>query len=381
MSQNFAVLDCNLIDTALSKTASSENASYPATNVWDLSRRKRVWRSAGYWNITSSTNVFIFQESIGVNLTATVTADEYATDALFLTALAAAFNGATGKVGTYTATRDATTNRIKITQSVSGGAAVFRLISTSASSTIAALLGYDTAADYTGATAYIAEILKIHTSEHLRWDMGFPVVMNAVIAVADRGRPLRITPSATVKIKGNLTNDFVTPLVSVTCTVLDYILGYVDLDGLGSAVACRYWELEIVDPSNPYGYVELGAIFAGTKATITRGSPVFPLEVNDEDLSQRAYSEGGQTNTGRRSKYESFTLNWGGLDKASYEELQSVFETYGIHSSFFICIDQGGAVGTDPLLWTRLVKFTEGPKKRSDRPGLWALPWQLKEEL
>src|SRR3990167_10471240 len=73
------ILHDNFLDESLvsHQTESSEQAAFPVSNAFNFQRRSKVWRSNGYWEITSSNNVIVFRESVGVNLTATVTAGEY----------------------------------------------------------------------------------------------------------------------------------------------------------------------------------------------------------------------------------------------------------------------------------------------------------------
>ena len=72
MTTNFTATD--VVSNA---TASSEQTSFPAENLYNAQRRSKVWRSAGYWEITEGNNVLTFQETSGVDLTAAITVGEY----------------------------------------------------------------------------------------------------------------------------------------------------------------------------------------------------------------------------------------------------------------------------------------------------------------
>lgn len=372
----------NLLDQAVSKVASSEAAGYPAENVFDIQRRRLNWRSAGYWLVESGSNTIVFQESIGVNLTATIMPGAYATDALFLAAIVTAMMAAVGRVGTYTATRDATTSKIKLTQSVAGGAAVFRLIWTSASD-FGDLLGFDTSADMTGATTYTADELRIHTEEFFIFDLGFPAQPTGFMAVSDRNRPINIQPTATVLLMGNPTSDFSAPAETFTITVRDFLLGYLNKDGISQLQVngYRYWKLQIIDNDNPDGYLELGAMALATHAVMERGCPAFPYEGRPVDFSAKERSESGQKWVGKRPKSEIHALGWEGLTNADFALLKAFWEEVGCEQAFFVCLDPDSSFSADGVFWTRLVSFDTEPTHRLMSPGNWSYAWALMEEL
>ena len=373
----FLVLDKNLIDpeTVASYSTSSEQSAYPIENAIDLEKRRRVWRSNGYWNVETGENTIVFRETVGVDLTATITVDEYTSDSTFRAAIKSALDAAGDS--TYTVSRDST-NRLQITSNGLGGGGIFQLMWTSETD-FGDLIGFDTSANDTGALTYTADLVRIHSLEWVKWDFGFPTEPQAFIAVADRNRGMKISPNAVVRLKGNLVDEWTSPLVNLTLTVRDRIMGVIESDGLGTP--CRYWRLEILDPDNALGYVEIGSMFFGNSAVITRGAPVFPLQTDDIDFSEVVYSEGGQTISGRRSQTESFQLNWEGLNKASVEELIGVWEYYGTSATFIIAMDTEGAFSTDEFLWTRLVRFNAPPSKILVRPNNWSMTWRLREEL
>lgn len=379
----FLVFDTrsNHPDYVAATTKSSENADYPLTNALDIERRRRTWRSGGYFKVESGDNTLVFREQAGVDLTATIAAAEYASDATFFAAVKAALEDA--GVGTYVVSRDTTTARIKIQQSVAGGATVFQLrLADAASAAMAALMGYSTAANVTGATTYEADVIRIHSEEWICWDLGGPVNPTAFIAVTDRNIPMQISPGATLKIQGNFTNDFSSPAVDLTCEYNDHVIQRIATDGLASnTYGYRYWRFQIIDNDNPDGYVELGVLFLGRHIVTTRGCPGFPFDSEAIDLSEVQYSEAGQAMAGARPMTDQFTLNWNGLNIASKELLVNLWAAFGKSNSFFICMDNDEAFSSDKALYVRLVKFTSEPKYTLIAPQIWAFTMPLREQL
>lgn len=369
--------DPNLVANAY---ASSEDADFPASNVYDLERRKKAWRSAGCFEIPSGSNTIVFQESAGVNLTATVVVDDYASDALFFAAVKLALEDA--GVGTYTVSRDTVTGRIKIVQSVAGGATVFRLMWTGATG-LGGLMGFDTSADDTGATTYTADLLKIHTSEWLKWDLGIPSNPTCFAAFGDKNAALPFSPNATLKLQANQTDNWSAPAVDLTITYRENVLGYINTDGLAGAgiAGYRYWRLYVVDSANPNLYVTLGALYLGPHVVTTRGCPEYPLEISAEDYTLVGLTDGGQDFAGKRAQTDLPSLSWAKLDNASKEALEAVWLSYGLHSNFIVGLDINGVFSSDPFQQVRLVKFAQKPTQRLQSAANWSYSWSLKEAL
>lgn len=368
-------------DYVANQYKSSENSDYPLSNALDMNRRLRTWRTKGYFKVVSGSNTLVFRETVGVDLTATITAGEYATDALFIAAVKAALDAAGDS--TYTVSRDSTSGRLKIASNGSGGGGIFQLILTDVNSAgVASLMGYDTSANRTGALTYEADLIRIHSSEWVMWDMGFPVNPTAFIAVTDRNTPLQVSPTATLKIQGNSTDNFSSPELDLTVNYSDFVLHKISESGLATnTYGYRYWRFYLEDKDNPDLYVELGVLFLGLHVVTTRGCPGFPFESDDVDLSNVQISDAGQANVGARPQSEMFSLNWGGLNTASKELLENVFKAYGLHTSFFVAMDNDEAYSSDNAHYVRLVKFASAPKKTLISVGIWAYSWELREEL
>jgi hypothetical protein len=244
------------------------------------------------------------------------------------------------------------------------------------------VMGYSTASDLTGALSYEADVLRLHTSEWLEWDLGFPANPTGFIAIGDRNNGIKLSPGAVLKLQGNWTNDWSAPAVDTTLTYNDFGIVEIDEDGLSAyAPGYRYWRFYIEDKDNPNDYVELGAVMLGIHSDLSRGCPEYPLEVPVIDRSNVAYSEGGQAIVGRKPMTQAFRLSWRGLDNASKEELESFYEYFGTHSAFFIAMDPNGVFSSNSRSMVRLVRFEQAPSMRLETFANWSMQWQLREEL
>lgn len=374
------ILHDNFLDESLvsHQTESSEQAAFPVSNAFNFQRRSKVWRSNGYWEITSSNNVIVFRESVGVNLTATVTAGEYTSS----TTLYAAIKTALEAVGdsTYTVSTDATTLKVKIASNGSGGGGIFQIMWTNASTTMDATLGFSTTEDDTGALTYTADELKIHTSEWIKWDFGISTLPKAFCLIGARNSPIKISPSAVIKIQGNETDSWSSPSESITLTYRDDVIYSIDEDGLWDE-ALRYARLSIVDQDNPQGYVQIGSLFLGDFFEPTRGGVQFPFSGQYIDSSITSFSEGGQTFSDIRQKTELFSINWYGLNTTDRELIDSLWDDLGTSNSFFMQFDPDVQFSSSANKMIRYVKFQSPPEYSLVSPGNFSCRMNLREEL
>jgi hypothetical protein len=377
---NIYFLNTNFIDTDVVSNSyvSSEQAAFPVSNVYNQQRRSKVWRSNGYWEITSSNNGIVFEETTSTPLTASIAAAEYTSSTSFLTAIKTALE-AVG-ASTYTVSQDATTGKIKIASDGGGGGGVLNLLWTDAGSTAASILGYDTSADQTGALTYTADVLKIATGEWIKWDLGISSNPTAFVLVGPRNEPIRISPSATLKLQGNETDSWSSPSYETTLTYHDSVIYTLDTDGLHSE-GLRYWRLSISDTSNPLGYVEIGSLFLGTLYTPTRGAAQFPLRSLPVDRTETIFSEGGQTFSDIREKTSRFEIQMIGLTYAEQESLMDIFDTYGIGRPFFVVLDPNQVFSSSINLSIRFVKWEAEPQFELVSPNHFRAQMLFREEL
>lgn len=356
-------------------TFSSAKTGFPITNLTDFQRRSKVWRSDGYWLITSLNNKIVFQEVSGVNLTASIAQAAYASTTAFLAAIKAAMESAGTKI--YTVSIDASTGKIKIATSFS----FLSLICTNVNFIAASILGFSTSTDRTGSTSYIADSLKIATQEWLRWDLGTAHAPEAFLFVGDRNKDIQLSPGATLTLQANITDLWSAPLFSQVIPYNRHIVQLVNLNGLVAPTGYRYWRLQIDDQSNINGYVEIGCVFLGTIWTPAQGTMQFPLSIKPTDYSDVAFAEGGHPLVTRRPKTQSYDLKWSFLTTQDTEDLFDIWEKFGKTDPFFVNLDPKTAFTNDPSKNFKMVRFDQEPSFDLTEPGLWDCTMTVREEL
>lgn len=370
----------NYVDPDLVSIAyvSSEQAAFPASNLYNAQRRSKVWRSDGHWEITAANQTIIFRENAGVDLTAEVAIGHYASTTLFLAAVKNALDSA--GASTYTCAVDTTTLKIKLT-SGGGGGRIFQLQWADALSLgFATATGFDTSENDTGALTYTADALRLHTDEWAKWDFGISTNPKAFIAIGLRNSPIKISPSATILLQGSHTDAWGSPGYSVAIAYDEEVLSEIDPDGLHTE-SLRYWRAKIVDPDNANGYVELGSIFLGDFYEPTIGSAVFPFQGAKIDPSTTSISEGGQTYSDRRQKAERFQVAWEHLTLTEKEAIDAIWDSFGTSVPFFIIADPDSAFGSVASKYIRYVKFEAEPSWSLETPNNFSYSMNLREQL
>jgi hypothetical protein len=376
---NVRVWNDNFIDTdvVFNSFFSSEQTAFPTLNIYNKQRRSKVWRSNGYWKIPDAANSIVFRETTGVDLTATLASTEFTSGTSFRAAIKAALElvGAS----TYTVSLDVSTQKIKIASDGSGGSGIFELRWVSAP-LMADILGFDETVNLSGALNYVADDLRIHTSEWFVWDMGISSNPKALAIIGPRNLPIKISPSAIITLQGNETNVWTSPSYEQELTYNDEVILLTSDAGLHTE-ALRYWRLEIVDRDNPNYFIEIGSIYLGNFYTPTRGAVQFPLSSAPVDRSTTIFSESGQTFSDIREKAQTFDLDWSALTSPEMEELLEVFDDFGTSLPFFIQLDPIGVFSSSENYYTRYVKFESEPRYRLTSPNFFETSWNLREEL
>lgn len=376
MTSNY--LDPSVINLA---SASTENTNFPSSNLYLSTRRGKTWRSGGHFDVLGGQNTIVFREAVGgPDRTATVAAGSYATAAALGLAVAAAMNAVAGTAHYSCSGPDVSENvrPFQITSNGLGGA-IFTLRWTVAAG-LGNLMGFDTSADKSGALIYIADVLKIHSSEWLLWDLGISSNPQALILVGPQGSPMKLTPSAVVTLQANTTNAWSSPAFSQTVPYDPNAIFLINPAGLATT-PYRYWRLLIVDPSNPNGFVEIGKPYLGELFEPVRGGLQFPFSAQYIDRSTTVYSEGGQALSDTRPKTEQFQANWKFLTTAELEALDAHWQNVGTSIPFFVQLDPDGAFSGSASRYVRYVKMTAAPSYQLVSPGSFAMTMQFAEEL
>jgi len=376
LSSNYA--DASLVASVV---ASSEAAGFPKENVIGSTRRTKVWRSAGYFLITEGENTITFEETNGVPLIATIPAGGYDSFNDLASAIKTALDAAGGSV--YTVTQDTGTLKFLIESDLAGGDGIFSILWTS-STDMAAILGYNSTADDTGDDAYLADSLKISTGEYFEFDFGMGLNPDAIVVSWRQDELNGINETSTIRVLGNPTNNFVTSQYDQSASKTDY--GFVikkdSLDAEGIAdQAYRFWRIIFDDTDNANGFIEIGSIFIGDWIGFRRGCVQFPLNSSWDEETIKTTTDGGQVFFNQKYTTRRFSCEFFALTMAEKEAFDAFYYEVRTGKPFYFLIDPNQVVGSTVERHVVYCRFTSVPSWSLERPGVYNLNVDLREDI
>lgn len=341
-------------------TASSQNANFPSSNLKNPFRSVR-WRSKGNFIIDATNNKINFKEaSLGSELTATLTSSTYT--ALTLAAEIKTQMEAVS-VDTFTVTFSTATGLWSITSS----GTFFSLLNstgTNASTSVFKLaLGYPNT-DKTASLTYTGSLIAIHTEESVVFDIRTAQDIMNVCVMWPKEDGIKLSEDAVITLQANATNVWTSPAVSQVLTIdNDYIVAS---HFFATAQSYRYWRLKIVDPQNPYLYIELGHVWIGENLNIDPLQNGFKYKL--VDLTKVTKTDFGHEYADEYPVQAQLDFDYKYLQYAEYKILENSFRLNGNRKPVLVAVDDQELVYDKDhfLLYGKMDKSFDGNHERYD---------------
>lgn len=329
------IIDWNYaFDDSVGLYSSSEDPEFPLTNLTKFSR-ERVFRTSGYFVVSSSNNKLSFKESSGGSeLIATIASGEYTPDEL---EAEIKFQMENAGAQTYTVTFSASTGHWTI---ASDGTYFALLIATatSPSNSILTSIGYSTNDYSSGDLSYTSPQIALHTEEWVLLDLRTwgtnPIDSFVLLFSKSAGNSL--TSFATIKLQANQTPDFSSPSVNQTLTLDETWQSASHF--FSTANNYRYWRVQIVDPSNPNLYIEIPKIVLGYSAQLTQ-EPEVGISQSEKDSSQNQENSYGNRYSDLYPVRRLLSFGYKVLQDTDKQILRNIFRRNGNSSPITVAID------------------------------------------
>lgn len=347
MSKRVRFMNNNYIERSF--TYSSQLSSFPASNIYNNSRSK-IWKPAGNFEITSTNNKIYIND--GSNKTITLTSGSYLYSTL-ATHIQTQLNSlSSGWTVIYTLS----TGKFTISRSSS---ATLRITQTSNAAWDT--IGFIGTSDLTALT-FVADAQRNHTSEWIQCDLGVPQMATFVALLSGIDSIFTLSENATVKLRANNIDYWVSPPVDITIPVGD-ISCMTFFDDTVTA-SYRYWRLEIIDRANYNGAegIELAYAYIGDHTTITNTNFTSGFNLSYTDPSNVLQSENGALFVDIKPRY--LTVSSAGIQLLAddeYRDIQQLFYDLGVRNPFFISIDPDILVSGSLEEMTRFVIMSRTP--------------------
>lgn len=321
-------------DESVVISASSEDTNFPVSNLAHDGRYK-TWRSSGFFKITSSNNRLDYKDaSGGSELSATILVGEYTPEDL-ATAIEDAMRAVSALGHTYTVTyADG-----YWTIATSGGfLSLLWQSGTNTATSIGPSIGFSSAYNNTGAITYQSPNIAIHTEEYAVIDLG-TWGTNPVDSVAIVYNPMvgcKLSASAVVKIEANQTNVWTSPALSTTLSFDTTYETYTNF--YSSDQSYRYWRLQIVDPTNPYLYVEVPKLILSDSIQLTQvPSTGFGHQLSDPSIIKK--TPYGQVFGDVLPGVRAIDFSYRALSEADLEDIYELYTRVGKTTPIGVVLD------------------------------------------
>lgn len=339
---SFRVLDWNYaFDPATGITASSSATGFEVTNL-SKHLRSKVWRSSGYFVISSSNKYIDFNEGSG-EVNATLTEGSYTPDEL-ATEIKASLEAVGGD--TYTVSYGTSTGKWTIS---SDGSTLSLLWNsgTNTANSLASSIGFYGSADSTGSLTYTSDEIAIHTEEFVQFDLGTwganPI--DSFIVFFDKLDGSNLSNSAVVKLQAHQTQDFSSPSVNQTLTYSNDFQTYSHF--FSSAQNYRFWRISIIDPQNTDLYVEIPLVVLAYSNQSISQSPEVGFKESIKDTSSAFMSTYGDEYFDVYPNVNMISYQWAHLTEAAKKEFRLIYERVGKVTPITVVLDDQEALFAD----------------------------------
>lgn len=324
---------------------SSEHPQYPATDT-QIDTPSQFWRSrngTGSGNglfVIGATNKYIDFDEGGAELTATITPGSYNGTTL-ATEVKTQLDAAGG---TYTVTYSETTGKFTIARAA-GNFTLRWQSGTNTANTAGTTLGFAVAANDTGADTYTSDYARFHyPTEYIDVDLGVSQKVTAIAFINHN-----ISASAVIKVYSASDPAFTADLSTNTLTRNGNNM-WVFIE---AGITNRYFRVEIADPTNSAGYIQIASIYFGEywtpPANVQTGFTWGRPDLVDPMLSDALVAYG-------ESKPR--PLSWTGtlthLTETDRTHVLALLDAVGKNGAWWICFDTG-----TPNSYSYLVRLTE----------------------
>ncbi len=349
MSSPIRFMNNNYLERSF--TYSSQQSSFPASNIYNTSRSK-LWKPSGNFEITATNNKIYIND--GSDKTVTLTVGSY-TPATLAAHIQTQLNASSSS---WTCTYDLSAT-FKFTMIRTSGTNVLRESQTSAAAWDT--LGFTGVVDVPSGP-FVADEQRNHTSEWVQCDLGVPQQATFVGLISGIDAVFTLSETATVKIQANNIDFWTSPPVNITVEVDDSgCLAFIDET---NTATYRFWRISIVDRLNYLGPegISLAYAYVGDHTTITLSNVATGFRKELIDPSNVLQSENGALFVETRPRYLGLSSAQIQLLSGSEKrEIEQLFYELGNRTPFFVSFDPALAVTFNLGELTRFVIMTNTP--------------------
>lgn len=332
-------------------TASSAMTNFDADNILH-SRRSKVTRTNGHFEVTSSNKVIYYND--GSDGSVSLTEASYTSPSSLASHIQTTLNATSSN---WTCTYSTSTNKFTIDRS-SGTKTLRKSQTTNAAWT---MLGYVTGSDE---NAGEADAARNHTTERYTLDLGTAQAVTFFALIGPKSADFTMsTTQATATLYANSADSWASPALTKSCTVTsDGIFLFLDDE---DDTSYRYWRFEFEDKTNTVGSqgFKFGHLYLGDYTTVTQTNIQPGFGFREIDPSVELESEGGSLFYDERVKYREFeALTIDQLTQTERLDIETLYARVGKTKPFYFSADPLQNLTSSFAEWGAYVRFSAEPR-------------------
>lgn len=178
------------------------------------------------------------------------------------------------------------------------------------------------------------------SSESVVFDVQTIEDVDSVVILWPKEDGIRLTSSAVIKIQANATNVWTSPAVDQVVTINnDYSVAS---HFFSTTQSYRYWRVLVTDPTNPWGYIEIGQVWIGKSLSVQNAENGFRFSLIDR--SKSVETEFGHKYTDEYPISSVLQVSYKYLDYEEIQIIENAFRTNGTRKPVLIAVDPEEAV-------------------------------------
>jgi hypothetical protein len=368
VTTNYRVRFCenNIASSTYLTDYSSQNSTYPASNVFDINRSKK-WVSNFCFVIDASNNKIYIND--GINKTITLTSNKYSANSL-ATHITTQLNASSAN---WTCSYNSTTYLFTIANT---GSVTLRLSQTTSSTWN--ILGYLLPTDQIG-TSFVGQAPRIHSEEYFHFDFQVARPVDFVALISPIDEEFGISQGATITLEGSNLGFWAPPAMSVNIPVTE-LGAFKFIDDQTSSY--RYFRLRIFDPMNTTGKVSFSHLYLGDYETISDRNVNIGFDMTEIDPSKISDAMSGKRYADEDIKYTVMNaLGINNIELVDRDKLYRMWSKLGLTKPFYISLDPTECVSTSIKDLTKFVYFNSQPSFVHIIYKIWSTSFSVREVI
>lgn len=178
------------------------------------------------------------------------------------------------------------------------------------------------------------------TTQNVVFDLATTEAIDSIVLLWPLEDGIRLSATAVINIQANATDAWTAPAVDQTLTIDNTYV--VASHFFTTNQSYRYWRVTVTDPSNPYGYVELGVVWIGKSLVVPSAQNGFKYSLSD--TSKKSETDFGHKYFDEYPTRATVQFSYANIDYTDVQTIENAFRLNGTRKPVLAVLDEAAAV-------------------------------------